>query len=477
MKRDVKATMRKSGISNMFSCLFLGTLLVLCSACSSLDEPSNDDTTVLEIWDSFKFEEHELFVRLGDEFAEEYQRRSGKKISFAVERVPYDDMVGNLRNACMTHTSPDMAFIDSLKVVNMAYGRAILPLDPIGGENIDILRKEYLPGPFDQGVIRIGKEQQLYGLPGQTTCLALFWNKKLFRESADALRAAGLDPERAPRDWDELIEYGKILTVPEKSQYAFAKSNKLWFNYPFYKIYGVEFLQVDADGDLKWTMNSPRGVRAVEKMAPLYLEEKVEASAWMPGALTDDQGFLNEKYAMIVSGPWMVERFEQSGIDFGVALFPRISREEAERIGIVSPTDSDEVYRERCPSATSIGGQHLVVLRECERPELAYRFIRHFTSRDIQRRWALELSQIPVVRDALREEDDIPEYLRCFLEQIQYAKPFPQIPMFEVLELDIVNPAMDLVLSGRKTPEETLSMIEKSVQVKILDVIERDMKT
>lgn len=42
---------------------------------------------------------------------------------------------------------------------------------------------------------------------------ALFYRRDLFME-------AGLDPERPPRDWSELLEYARLLRVPEKRQFG-----------------------------------------------------------------------------------------------------------------------------------------------------------------------------------------------------------------------------------------------------------------
>jgi len=45
----------------------------------------------------------------------------------------------------------------------------------------------------------------LYSLPMEATNLALLYNKDMFR-------AAGLDPERPPQNWDELRDYARKLT-------------------------------------------------------------------------------------------------------------------------------------------------------------------------------------------------------------------------------------------------------------------------
>ena len=62
-------------------------------------------------------------------------------------------------------------------------------------------------------------EGRYYGIPYTVDLSGLVWNKELFRE-------AGLDPERPPETWDELIEYAQKLTKTNDSgeveQYGFA---------------------------------------------------------------------------------------------------------------------------------------------------------------------------------------------------------------------------------------------------------------
>ena len=59
----------------------------------------------------------------------------------------------------------------------------------------------------------IKREGHIWAIPYQTYVITLQYRKDLFRE-------AGLDPNRPPRNWDELFEYAKKLTYPEKGQYG-----------------------------------------------------------------------------------------------------------------------------------------------------------------------------------------------------------------------------------------------------------------
>jgi len=59
----------------------------------------------------------------------------------------------------------------------------------------------------------IKRDGHIWAIPYETLVMTLHYRKDLFRE-------AGLDPEKPPRNWDELYEYAKRLTIPEKGQYG-----------------------------------------------------------------------------------------------------------------------------------------------------------------------------------------------------------------------------------------------------------------
>ena len=44
-----------------------------------------------------------------------------------------------------------------------------------------------------------------WGIPFQRSTIVQYWNK-------DAFKAAGLDPDKAPKTWDEMVAFGKKLT-------------------------------------------------------------------------------------------------------------------------------------------------------------------------------------------------------------------------------------------------------------------------
>ncbi len=452
-------------------CLFL-------VGCGNQTSESSDEI-VLTAWLTYKGSENAKFEELALKFSQEYEKKHNKKVKILAKQVPFDDLVTNIKMSCLSKKTPDIARVDVQKVLELAYHQVAVKLDLLknfDSTSIEEKGKEYMPGPFKANIVEIknkkGKfEKHLYGLPEQASCLALFWNKKMFRARARELRAAGLDPERAPRTWDELISYGKILTYQEGSDqyYGFAMNNSLWWTMPYFGGYNAQFVKIDESGKKICTLGDARTTAAFQFKVDLYAKHKIEAGAWKSGAIGPDVGFLNEKYAMILMGPWNVQKFQDKKLDFDVALIPKVSQEEANRLGLGEVPES----------ATNVGGNSMIVFEESPYKEIAYDFINYMASWETQVEWCDALKQVPVNRraaDILMGKEKHPKYpniqvdpiIRTFMEQIQYAVAPPPLPMYSYIETDACNPSMELGLKSMKAVQQALLDAAKKINDNVL---------
>ena len=449
--------------------LFIAGLMLL-SLCSTGENASSPPEIALQIWEGFKFEEHTLFVELCRQFEKDWHAKYGQNLKITPFRVPFDDMMTKIKTATLARTTPDIGIVDALKVIELAYGDVVLPLDTLPNFKGSLLKEvaQYIPATIGSNMVNVKGVTHLYGLPAQTTCLALFWNRKLFRRYAEQLRAAGCDPNRAPQDWDEFVQYGKALTHPQDGVYAYAMRNSLWFTMPFLNIYNAQFVEMQ-NGKFVSVIDSPLARAAIHQTVDLYLVHKIEGGGWKAGAKDPDQGFLNESYAMVLNGPWNVEKFKSSGLDLGLALIPRPSKRQAIAAGLLPENASDDEYNQKIKSSSNVGGQNAVVFATCAHPDIAYDFLNFFTSREVQKLWSEKLGQIPVCLDAQEGLDTsvFPE-ITTFIEQINLAKPMPPLPLYGTLENDVFNPEMDLVLNGKRSVEDALKNIDRSLTDKIL---------
>ncbi len=390
--------------------MFVVLLGLLFSNC----QPRSNE--LLTIWVNYNDEEFALFSKLAGEYQIEH------KTQFRIERIPFSGTQQKILTAVATNTAPDIARVDVAFVTQLAKKGAVARLDTFSGANE--IKEQLVDAALKSAII----DGKLYGVPDQVTCLALFYNKKLFRE-------AGL-PSKAPETWKEFTDFAHKLTNKDKGIYGFAMRNTLWWTLPFLYTFGADFIE---DGECALT--EPKAIDAIRFKASLYKDYKVEAGAWRSGAVDPDMGFQSGKYAMVLNGPWKVKTLTNMGMEFGVGLIPKGS----------------------AGSATNVGGTDMVIFKRSEYSKEAFEFLRWLTSPSVQKRWANQLGQLPVNTQAFDSVDlEKHPYLRTFMEQLRYARPRPPLVNYADIE-NAVNPEMELVLAGKKSVEK--AMIDACVKM------------
>ncbi len=399
---------------SVFFAIITAILFIGCSNGNKARESNS-----LTIWESYNDEEHAVFMEIVDSF----QKKTGIKVE--VQRIPFNGMEQKLLTALASRTNPDIARVDYAFVATLATKNAALPLDDSIAE---MLKGELVKAAFYSNYIN-GK---FYGVPDQTNCLALFYNKKIFEENG--IKAP-------PRTWDEFIEIGKKITDEKKGIYAFGMHNSLWWTFPFLYAYGAKFV---SDDGKKCLLDSKEAISGFSLKVDLYRKYHIEAGAWQAGAVPPQMGFQNGKYAMIFNGPWAVKTLKQAGIDFGVSLIPE------------GPSGS----------ATTVGGTNMVILSK-DKKDIALKFLLYLVSPEVQAMWADRLFQIPVNKKAEMYMKNKSPIIKVFMEQMKYAVPRPPLPDYSEIE-QIFNGEMALALLGKKTPEAAMRDATQRVNEEIL---------
>lgn len=102
-------------------------------------------------------------------------------------------------------------------------------------------------------------QHHVWSLPIGTLVQALFYRKDLFH-------ASGLDPDRPPQNWEELLEYSRALTIPEKSQYGmlFGHGHGIsWSAYFLLVSNGAEAMRMDEEGRWSAAFNSRQAAESI----------------------------------------------------------------------------------------------------------------------------------------------------------------------------------------------------------------------
>ncbi len=279
-------------------------------------------------------------------------------------------------------------------------------------------------------------EGTYYGIVSDVVWTALYFNK-------DHFRAAGLDPGRPPRTWDELLDAADRLTVrradgtPVRAGLSLRKTGfkagtaEKWLTFLFSA--GGEVFDA---GGTRTLINSAAGRAALDLYAEVLFRRGIDAVA-LEG---DQQGFGQGRVSMFIREPHVIGWLQKNypDLDFGVAPVPRRD------------------------TSLSAGGAYLfAVSRDAPHPEAAWQFARFLMQDSVYVRYAEGGSVVPATRRvAARPEYAEDPHWRVFLAQA--ARPvggFPRVGR----ALDILGAYIEQFCYGRIAAEEMLRLAERDM--------------
>jgi sn-glycerol 3-phosphate transport system substrate-binding protein len=345
----------------------------------------------------------------------------------------YPEMKTKLINAVSTGQTPDIAqvAIEYLDVfIKDGYVEPITDL--IAEED----RRDIL-NQFWNGVTR---NREIYAYPFNMSVQVLYYNK-------DAFQLSGLDPDKPPKTWNEVIEYGKVLTKDFDNngiidQWGVLVSLEGVFGFtPLIRQVGGEFLNEDRTRAL---FNSDAGVRVMTLLQDMAYVYKIMPPNW--NLFEGTTAFLEGK---IVMGP-----ITCAGIQFAEENLPW-------KLGI-APLP----YIEN--KSVLLGGGALVNLaKSSSRRKAVFNFITWLTQKQNSIRWHMETGYLPLRKSAIESYELQgfyrlnPNY-RVPLEQLPYSRPPDFTPYLPQID-QVIRYAIEDIMINRKDPRIILDLAANKV--------------
>ena len=118
-------------------------------------------------------------------------------IKVEAQNVDYNQLFDKLRTAALGNAAPMVVRLPILGGVEFAAKGYFRELRP---ENVGYETANFWPGAM-KSVMYGGKP---FGIPANNETMALVWNADLFRR-------AGLDPEKPPATWEDVVSYSKAI--------------------------------------------------------------------------------------------------------------------------------------------------------------------------------------------------------------------------------------------------------------------------
>ena len=281
-------------------------------------------------------------------------------------------------------------------------------------------------------------EGKTWGVPFQRSTIVAYYNKDMFR-------AAGLDPEKAPETWDEMVEMGTALTTDEHHGLMIPSTGYPYWMFQALAIQNGEELMSE-DG-LTTYFDDPAVVDTLEFWKSLSVEHGIMPEGTVEWG-TLRQAFLEGETAMMWHSTGNLTAVRNSAeFDFGVAMLPT-----NERLG--SPT----------------GGGNFYLFKDATdaEKEAALELIKFMTAPEQAAEWSIETGYMGV-SPAAYETDALQDYTEDFppalVARNQLEHAVAEFSTFETARVrDGLNTAIQSALTGAETPEDALAEAQANAE-------------
>lgn len=219
------------------------------------------------------------------------------KVGDTVQNLDYNQMLDKVRTAAAGNAAPDVARMPILWGVEFA---AKGQLREVQLEEFGFTKEQFWPGAL-KSVTWDGK---LYGVPTNNETMAFIWNKQIFEK-------AGLDPNKAPATWDDVVSYSKqIAKETGKKGYglvARVNAGNTPFRFmPALWAYGSGALD-EAEPEptyQKVLINNEGGIAALQAHYDMYVRDRSVPSSALTNTQTENGDlFISGQIAMEISHP------------------------------------------------------------------------------------------------------------------------------------------------------------------------------
>jgi ABC-type glycerol-3-phosphate transport system substrate-binding protein len=370
------------------------------------------------IWSHFAGANYEVLKRFVSEFNTANPDIEVKTTSFGASEI-----LPKYLAAVAAGAAPDIFHAPGYVPPDFARNKVIAPLDDLVKLHPTTLRN------FDPITIYDG---QRFGVPVNAGIGAMCYNLELFEK-------VGLDPNKLPATWDDLIAAAEKMTNAGENQWGLELSNQPGFG----TAQAFWSFMVSAGGDLftpdgkAIAFDSEAGLNTLTFFADAVNKNKISPRK----AYTDIQSW-NE---------WGTRKVGS------ILLYPVFS---ANILATKVRTASAPPPR-KVKSGAHFAGNYWTISNSSKNKEAAASFCQWWVQPSISGRWAGESGGIPNSQAAI-DDPGFREFLaknplgQAFIDAIPYARPFPGVIGLPAV-LQIVSEMVQASVLGGEAPKDAIA--------------------
>ena len=347
----------------------------------------------------------------------------------------YNDARVKALAALSSGSSAQLSVMFSIDLYELIEQDAIVAFDDVVTTDEDkAWLKSFYPTLMENGVTG-GKT---WGIPFQRSTIVMYYNK-------DAFRAAGLDPDKAPATWDEMVDAGKKLTKSDGSQWGVMIPST---GYPYW-MFGALTMQNNQvlmnPAGSKTHFDAPATIEALQFWKDLGAKDKIMPEGTIEWG-TLRQNFLEGKTAIMWHSTGNLTTVKKSAtFDFGVAMLPA-----KQRLGTPTGGGNFYIFKKTTP----------------EERTAAMKLIKFMTSPDQSADWSIETGYMGVSQAAY-DTPKLQEYVKGFpyaavaRDQLEFATA--ELSTYQTGRVrKALDDAIQAALTGSKSPEEALKEAQET---------------
>lgn len=345
---------------------------------------------------------------------------------------------------------PEVIMLRGGDMPSYASKKAIIPLN--GYLERDKLNVDLIFYPAEIATHKYGNKTYSLPVVAGGALYMLFYNKEIFSE-------AGLDPERPPKTWQELMDYSKKLTIKKGSQVE-----RLGFNptaggsfppgSPFMVwLYTNNGRLLDTDGK-KALFGSKEGLETLEWLQEFIKQTvgKFDSVRTLAGGdkNTNRLAFYNKKQVMINEGNYHFYQMSKEApeIKYGVGELP---------------------YNSKNPKASSLtpteGGWGYAITQGCKNKEAAWEFLKYATMEEGAKKFVRAQGRPSPVREFNMDQELIKAnpYWPVVISALENSRPVATTTVQPKIK-EVINTMEERVFYEKVTPKEAIKSAEKDVE-------------
>ena len=380
-------------------------------------------------------------TKLIDQYAVDFNKDNPSIKVQPIYAGSYQDTIVKALTAHKAGTPPVASVLLSTDTFTLIDEDAVVPIDTFVKTADD---KAWL-GSFYKAFLMNGQiGGKTWGVPFQRSTIVMYWNKELFKE-------AGLDPNKAPASWPELVSMAQKLTKKDASgkvtQYGIQVPSS---GFPYWLFQGFTtqndvILANEAGNQVRY--DDPKVIEALQFWVDLSRKHGVHP----PGVVewgTTPKDFMEKKVAMIWTTTGNLTNIRTNAkFDFGVAMLPAGKKRG-------SPT----------------GGGNFFIFKKATpaQQEAAFKFARWLTTPERAAQWGIDTGYV-AVSPAAWETPAMKKYAAEFAPATVARDQLPHA----VAELSThdnqrvtkaLNDGLQAALTGTKTPEQAMKDAQREAE-------------